>query len=257
MHIRAITLGIIVLATAVVSPAQNVLHLWQMGEDDAGVANGNPVNANLTAIIGSDLTLNGSGLTYTTAKADDSEGFYAVNFTGSGNYTTASNFGLTTNFGMETWVNFSSLATTQWVMLLGNGASNGAGILLSGGLLKAAKSGDNIYGVTPALSTDTWYHVALVVDENASTSLYLDGNLISGSTFTLGTIASHFGLGGSEDGSARLTGTLDEARIFSFATGTFTTAMLNYPVAVPEPSTYAILTGLAVMGIAAWRWRRV
>lgn len=241
------------LATAAFGQT-TVIGSWTMGDNDAGAANGVSVNSTLTAATGTNLTLAGSGLTYTSTVDPQTSGSLAVNFNGSGHYTTSSNLGLSTSFVMETWVNFSSLSTTQWVMLVGNGATSGAGILLTNSTLNAAKSGVNQWGAV-SISTNTWYHVALVVDGSSNAALYLNGNLVTGSGFTaVSSFNSNFSLGGDESGSARLTGILDDTKVFTY-TGTFNTSMLNY-TAVPEPATWAALAGLSVLGLACWRRRR-
>lgn len=259
MKTKLLALGLLLVATIPSAFAQTIVGAWSMGDDDAGAANGNAVNATLTAGTGSDLSLAGSGLTYTNEVQPQSSGGLAVQFTGGGSYTIASNLGLTNNFAMETWVNFSSLASTQWVMLVGNGASSGTGILFSydvnGSYLGVARSGDNVYFRTYDLSAGTWYHVALVVDENAEANFYFNGNLVTGAAIALGSFGNQFSLGDAQDGHAYLNGILDDARVFTFATGTFNPGMLNY-TAVPEPSTYALLAGVVTLGVVVWRRRR-
>jgi len=108
------------------------------------------------------------------------------------------------------------------------------------------------------LATNTWYQVALVNDTSAGTlSLYLNGALetTSGISFNDPSTGA-LSLGGNGSGGDLFTGKLDEARIFTFAPGTFNTSMLAYS-AVPEPSTYAALFGVAVLGAAAWRRRSI
>lgn len=258
MKTKLFALGLLLTATASSALSQTIIGAWTMGDDDAGAANGNAVNATLTASTGSNLSLAGTGLTYTDTTRPGSSGSLAVQFTGSGSYTIASNLGMTNNFAMETWVNFTSLASTQWVMLIGNGASSGMGIIYDtgfGGRLGLARSGDNIYFNTFGLTADTWYHVAVVVDENNDATMYFNGNLVAGTPLAVGPYASQFSLGDAQDGHAYFSGILDDARLFTYATGTFNPSMLSY-AAVPEPSTYALFAGVLGLGLAVWRRRR-
>jgi hypothetical protein len=256
MNLRPL-LVCLALSTAGSLFGQTTVASWSMGDNDAGAANGNAVNSTLTATTGTDLTAQGSGLTYTNDTAPGSAGSLAVNFSGTGYYNVGSDLGLTTDFAMETWVKFSDVATTpQWVMRVGNGGNSGAGIILNNGTLGAIKSGDNIYGGSDPLTAGTWYHTALVVDDAGTAQLYVNGSLVSGATFTAGSFAANFGFGADENGSAPMSGTLDDAKVFTFAPGTFTVSMLDYPLAaVPEPSAYAAFTGLAALGFIAWRRR--
>lgn len=258
MHLRTAAFCLFsLLATAAF--AQTTVGSWTMGDNDAGAVSGASVNSTLTAATGSDLTLAGSGLTYTSAIEPQSSGSLAVNFTGAGDYTVGSNLGLSTNFAMEAWVNFSSLATPQWVMLVGDGAGlsigsgPGVGILLNPGtsMVTGAIAGAGPFASSPVITTGTWYHVALVVDSTGTAQFYFNGNLVTGASATSG-FAGNFSIGGDEGGAGLLTGTVDDAKVFTFAPGTFTPSMLNYS-AVPEPSTWAAFAGLSVFGLAFWR----
>ena len=218
-----------------------------MGENDPGSSAGNAVNATLTAATGSNLSLSGSGLSYTADSAPGLGGL-AVNFTGAGNYAVGSNLGLSTNFAIESWVKFSTLASTQWVFVLGNGGFQGGGILFNhaNSRVGGVKSGDNFFAYSEVLSTETWYHVAYVVDDGGDATFYFNGSLVAG-TSNIPSYAANFSLGGDENGSARLQGKLDDVRIFTFTSGTFDPSMLSY-TAVPEPSTYAALAGVLALG---------
>ncbi len=256
MKIRALAFCLLSLLT-LPAFAQTTVASWSMGDDDTGAANGNAVNATLTASVGSNLDVVGSGLTYTSNTAPGSTGDFAVSFTGLGYYNVASNLGLTTNFAMETWVNFPSVnSSPQWVIRVGNGGSNGAGVLLSDSKLKAINSGDLIYGIANDAAPNTWYHVALVVDQAGQAQMYLNGGLVTGATFNANSFASNFGFGADENGNAPLQGILDDAKVFTFATGTFTTAMLNGGTPVPEPSTWAAFAGLTALSFVFFRRRR-
>ncbi len=227
--------------------------LWRMGDDDSGAVASASVNTTLTASVGSNLSFNGTGGTYSSSTFDASSGF-AVNLAGTGNYVTGNNLGLGSRSVIEAWVNLSTM-TTGWVALVGNGGGQGVGILVIADHNKiyGAEAGVGQFAGT-SITTGTWHHVAVVVDETHTGSFYFDGSLVSGDNNTVNTsYASSFSIGGDDSGTGRINGIVDDVRAFTY-TGTFSPSMLSYS-AVPEPSTYAALFGVAVLVLALWRRR--
>ncbi len=240
--------------------AQTVVGLWRMGEDDVGAVAGNAVNSPSTPSFGTALGKSGGALTY-SSNTPGAASSLAVSFNG-GYYaaTPASGLGLTNNFTLETWVNFTSVSTTQWVMVVGTSFFS-VGIQLDGttgkvgGAVTNNTTGNFAFGQSSALSTSTWYHVALVVDNVGTGTFYLNGHALPNPA-TIGTFGSRFLLGADSEGAAKLSGLLDQTDVFTFSTGTFSPSMLNYSTfAVPEPSTSAALAGIATLGLAVWRRR--
>ena len=104
------------------------------------------------------------------------------------------------------------------------------------------------------LTTGTWYHAALV-SSGGTITYYLNGvSEISRAANFINPTSGALSIGGNNSGDELFTGTIDQAQIFTFTSGTFNTAMLSYS-AVPEPSTYAAALGLFALGLAAWRRR--
>lgn len=139
---------------------------------------------------------------------------------------------------------------------IGTGLTNGFRVEL----INASNTG---VAVNSAFVPDlnTWYHVAAVGDATAGTlSLYVDGTLVGSTTGYNGMLPlstpTSWTLGrGQYNGNPADTirGMLDEVRFSDVALSP--SQFLN-ATAIPEPSSFALLAGLGVLGLAGSRRRR-
>lgn len=236
-------------------PAQTLIHHYEGGENDGRVVTGETVEStNDSGSTGTDLSLVGSGVTFSDTAFGDSTLSYAFN--GSGHLAGAVNSTLTSgsSFFMELRFNTTGVSTNQVLLYNGNTSTSGIGLYLQGNQLSALRASVSIQNVA-TVGASTWNYAALVYD-NGSGSVFLNGtrydlDFSSGFNAPLGSLL----LGANNSNAERFTGLMDEVRLSTFATGTFTTAMLSY-TPVPEPSAFAVLAGLGVLGFAASRRRR-
>lgn len=237
--------------------AQVVLHHYRGGEDDAGAAAGLQFLEVLgyTIDVGTNpIDLNSTFAAYTSTVAAPGSSL-AYDFSGTGG--AASTFGdtsltPTSSFAFEAWVKPGAAATG---LLFANGKleNNGIGLALVNGNLTVAQGGQGWIVSSTAVSTATWSHVAFAYD-NGAVGLYLNGSLVHSATSSFIALPDSFSTW-VQLGSENIGGLIDDARIFTFTSGSFDTSMLSYS-AVPEPSTYAAIFGAAVLGLAGWRKRR-
>ncbi len=246
---------------AVAASAQSLVHQWRFGENDGGAANGGAVTT-VTDHVGS-LTLTASGtVTYTgnTAGAGSS---LAAAFDTTGSFVGAADESLTSegSFIIEGWVrpDGTPSAGSKFLFYNGNASWSGIGLMVSGSTVQVLAGGafDQNVGT---LNADAWNYVALVYSNsdisiyinNTSAPSYSGGYFRDYSLATMNGQPNNFSVGGS------FAGAIDELRVSTF-TGSFSESMLSYSAmsAVPEPSTYAALAGLAALGLVAWRRRAV
>jgi hypothetical protein len=176
-----------------------------------------------------------------------------------------------TNITIEAYVNFNNISGWQTFVGRDDNGNPGSGTTATS-LLYLAKSGANngfrvelisasntIVQVNSTFvpTVGTWYHVAAVGDAAAGTlSLYVDGVSVGSTTGydgLLANAANSWTLGrGQYNGNPAdsINGYLDEVRLSDAAL-----APSQFLNAIPEPSTYASLAGLAGLALAACRRR--
>ena len=178
-------------------------------------------------------TLQNSPTWTTSGKIND-----ALTFNGTNQYVTATDapFQISGSWTVATWVNLASLpssgnAATLLAKDSGGGCTNYS-LAVDNGVFSAGLGwavyfnngacGANIYAkFTTSISTATWYHVVAVFDSVAKTeTVYLNGFAVA--TNATGANVPTVGAGSplylaSEGGNLRLTGTLDDTRVYSRA----------------------------------------
>lgn len=211
--------------------AITVVSYWRLGENDPGATNG--VTATNTVDIAGTNNLQFHG----TAQYTNDVAAIAANHTGSSlsiNFTNgayAINPLILTNvdnFGVECWVKPMALGSGQVIVY--NGATGGTGdggwgiILNPAGMYQVLFGGLTAFG-TAAAGINTWTHVA-AVRASGVTTLYVNGAVSD----TNGTMPAVSKVGGFALGappqtptSQYFTGLIDEVRVFTFASGQFTT----------------------------------
>jgi hypothetical protein len=251
---RAFRFTALFLAGLVAARAQTTINLYRGGENDSGATNGSLV-IGVTDEAGS-TNLARSGSVHYSNNTPGPASTFAFTFDSGGHLTgfSALELTITASIAMEVWFNVGSVYSPQGLFYL-----EGIGLHFEAGQVYLALSNVPNYEIPVLLGANTWHHAALVWDNGALTG-YVNGMATffgTGLTFTTdGGAGAKLIIGQNTDGTAPLSGLIDHARIFTFATGTFNPSMLSYPAsAIPEPSTYAALFGAAALGLAAWRRR--
>lgn len=164
----------------------------------------------------------------------------------------------TDNFGMEAWIQPLSATGNQSILV--NGYNTGVqGIYQVGSEYHMMLDG-TLYDFNAAISSlGTWDHVAMVRDSGVAT-LYVNGVAIGNTSAAVsGTPNIHSFIGdpspGYTTGGGSFVGRLDTVRYFTFTAGAFEIGDLDFPAAVPEPSTALLL--LVGGAIAYRKLRRV
>lgn len=226
---------------------------YRLGDNDPGAVAGNPVNSTTLDSSGNGNTMNlvGSG-TYVNTPTG-----LGVNLNGTAaGYSTGVFSTLTDNFGVEVRVfSNNSPANSQVIFYNGSTSFNGWGLYEAAGTWGILYGGVGYYSV--AVTANQWVTLAMV-RASGTTTLYLNGVAQLTTTDLPKTPAGILALGDKNagiPGNGFFSGMVDQARVFSFAAGTFA-AGTDLLEPVPEPSTWALMgLGLAAVGYA--RRRRV
>ena len=147
---------------------------------------------------------------------------------------------------------------TRILFYNGNASNSGIGLLLSGANVNVLRGGVLDSGVA-GYNLDQWNYAALVYDgPNGSINVFVNGATTP--SFTLNSTGAFNALTAASQtfSVGSLSGSVDETRISTFTSGSFSTAMLSYGSmsAIPEPSTYAAIFGACALGLATYRRRR-
>jgi hypothetical protein len=115
-------------------------------------------------------------------------------------------------------------------------------------------SSDTTIFSTSSVNTGNWIHVAATWDTSGTMNLYLNGALEASYGVASAAPRNTFNqfFIGQDLGGGTYTGSLDEIRIYDSA---LSGGQISALAAIPEPSTYALLAGVAVLGLAVIRHR--
>ncbi len=252
MRFPSVLLALLFGALSTPAAAQlNVIAEYRLGENDGGVVVGGP---------GSDPTQPGAA---GTGLKRHGAPVYGAGGTPRGRVSTASmRFDgssaryegpvLTTptdNFGVEAWVRSNSTTGNAVIAYNGNSANSGFGLFRLGGNWGFLYGGVVADGNTPA--TSDWTHLAIVRD-NGLSRFYVNGTERIQTLAAPNPPAGAFHIGGNSLLATEFfNGEIDEVRVFTFAPGTFSPALLNLgerPPAVAVPTMTGV--GVAVLAMA-------
>lgn len=191
-------------ATLAASPGATVVLLHFDGAD---------ASTTFTDEIGHAFTPAGNAQIDTAqSKFGGSSGF----FDGTGDYiSTPSSVDFaygTGAFTWEVWVRFAVTTGNQYIIDHG---TNGGSLIYNGGLRyynSTTGTGSALYTTLPAMSADTWYHVA-VARSDGTTRLFIDGVLQASGADAHNYASQTLRIGDYGAGGTALNGWVDEARI--------------------------------------------
>lgn len=255
--------------------------LWSMGEpgslggtgnlyaldtviSDGALNNMNNIFSGVSYLSATPPPFTGSSTYLHLAPVSSLSGEWMFNPSGTGQPATTAQTLPSDNYGFEVWVrataNVSNFAP---VMFIGDGVG---GLQLdqtsgSDGQHWAAVRDGQAWLVsapfTPGapgteLTLSTWYDLALVRD-NGVTKMFVNGVQVGSGDATAPSNSGFVGFGiQPRTGGFNFAGDIDEARVFTFSAGQFTTSDLYINnLLVPEPSTAALVgvSGLMILGL--------
>ncbi|MBC8094257.1 MAG: hypothetical protein H7Y43_00450 [Akkermansiaceae bacterium] len=216
-----------------VRAAITVQDYWRLGENEPGAGSGGSCTNLIDAVGGRTLTNTPALSVYPVYSTDVS--LRAVTNTGSqlalrlsGGQSAKGNVisGLTDNFGIELWAKPANTAGVKIIAYNGNTSASGWGIYQSGGFYAGILGGVTTFGSVP-VTNNVWTHLALV-RASGTTTLYVNGVSASTVASAPNPPAGNFLLGANNFNGETFVGSLDEVRVFSFASGQFQVTNLLY-----------------------------
>jgi len=201
---------------------------YRLGENDPGATSGLAVTGTTTDLVGANHLRQFGGPLYTSAVSADAASrlgsSLAVQFNGASQFlsnalvSTAAN-----NFGIEAWVKPNGTDGASTPIAYNGAGGNGWGLLQSGNRFSAAFGGVTVFDLGP-VAIGTWTHLALVRD-GGTNKLYFNGSAVGTSTIppNAPTLGFELGFRVQPVFVEFFNGAIDEARVFHFAPGQFST----------------------------------
>jgi len=236
-------LSVISALTSFVHAAVTNVAWYRLGENDPGAASG-VTATNTVNLLGFNPLKPVGSPRYTNAVlpsvANGLGSSLAVHFSGTNQcFTNAVVSTATDNFGLEAWVNPDVAAPNNRVIAFnGNSVLNGWGFVQSSSGYFGLLAGVAIVGLGPAIPGQ-WTHLALVRD-NGLTRFYTNGVSAGSSPSAPNAPVGGFAVGARPNLPAEFFGgSMDEVRVFTFASGQFSTndLLLNVRRVVTLPAT--------------------
>ena len=189
------------------------------------------------------LTYTGAATYSTNVAASPVPSTLSVNFSNATYAVGALASAANNNFGIEAWVNPATNGATGVILYNGNTATSGWGFYLD----PSTHSYVGLFGGVVALSTpantaptNAWADVALV-RQNGTTTFYVNGVAQATTAAAPNTPTGNLAIGTAPQvpGAQTFSGLVDEARVFTFTAGQFSTSdlFINTPLSL---STYQL-----------------
>ncbi len=251
---RFLAAFVALLACILAAPATaqlNVTAEYRLGENDGGVVVGGPGNdPTQPGAAGTGLKRYGAPAYGAGGTPRGRVSTASMRFDGStARYEGPALTMPTDNFGVEAWVRSNSTTGNALITYNGNSANSGFGLFRLGGNWGFLYGGVVADGNTPA--TSDWTHLAIVRD-NGLSRFYVNGTERIQTPAAPNPPAGAFQIGGNSPLATEFfNGEIDEVRLFTFAPGTFSPALLNLgerPSAVAVPTM--TVAGVAVLAMA-------
>jgi hypothetical protein len=222
--------------------AITVLNYYRLGEDDPGAVNNGYMSRTTDSVGTNDLTVVGAPFWSTdvsTAASSHCASVFSFQFFSGGPYgITTKLTTVTNNFGIEAWVKPNTTSGTHCIAYNGNTTANGWGLYQVGANYYGSLGGLYYVG-SGSVTLNGWTHLALVCS-GGSAHLYTNGVLALGffNTGVPSTPSGSFALGAAPQSPASdiFAGEIDEVRVFTFASGQFSTSDLLVNAALPPPT---------------------